>query len=952
MGNRNAFTYTASSSGRFLPDGLYEGDLESFTRTTYTADTGGATGNTYIRERGFAGGVTTATVKENGYISRNDSAASGFTTGEYSVLSSGDTINQFTSFVRRNSIKDTGGVTTITDSTSQAETTDTYNGTGFSYTRKNKTESAIQSGGVDLASNSGTTESDFFRYVVSRENNQVGNVYDSRLVESGASGSSKTYITYLINPTTFESGLEQTQYKSEEYLFSQVQSAGGHANTYVFSKDLISVDVTSDDKTAIWTSATSEGNIRQTNTIGGTTWAQYIYYENFSTTYETTYGNATASPVSQSDGESGFSSTKDIGEGNSLPPINGVPSWITIQSTSGGSGGGSSNVLTVTIADNTGTEDRTGFVVFGGVTSPATTEEIEENDGFTTFQRYLGASTYEATTTGLTQQYKLQQTTTTARSTIGNFFNEEVTQRYTSITSANTISQNIEKLITSTSARESWNDRRGFVLLSFNYITDSTLSAVGGVLGFVPNQKLPLSGTESREGAISNAQSYYYHDGELISLDDYSFSSTHGTGDIPTVEYSRRNDLETVSTQVDYIDDDNDISEEYSYWAAAGNQSSRYRSHGFLGSTYNTRSITTNSVNITWGSTGTKTTTFLSTPTAPSTYEGLASPILTRTDSVVTSSFEQLDTYLGESSTHTIKLSNYDESSYYTTWTESVATQGGSNISWEGIIRLPNKTAFDAVYLAYNFAYANTYQSQFLRGAGGIAFATETNTNRKSRDNLSPPRIKYTEWYLATTQVSTDVTIYTKSTRTGESWYIPDVSETSRLNSLIYFPENTNVEIVDNRNNAMSFDQNGKITQIVGATLTWTTDSDNLTRSTTSNFLKILETQGGLEAMTRPKSTTGAGAAMGTNGTVFGGNSEYDEGGAIYLHGGCTITAYDADGGSTLLSNSDASRVTSTLAKGKGMLSLAATENYLASADSRKNNYFVTGIASPSRTFD
>ena len=74
MGNRNAFTYTASSSGRFLPDGLYEGDLESFTRTTYTADTGGATGNTYIRERGFAGGVTTATVKENGYISRNDSA--------------------------------------------------------------------------------------------------------------------------------------------------------------------------------------------------------------------------------------------------------------------------------------------------------------------------------------------------------------------------------------------------------------------------------------------------------------------------------------------------------------------------------------------------------------------------------------------------------------------------------------------------------------------------------------------------------------------------------------------------------------------------------------------------------------------------------------------------------------------------------------------------------------
>ena len=253
-----------------------------------------------------------------------------------------------------------------------------------------------------------------------------------------------------------------------------------------------------------------------------------------------------------------------------------------------------------------------------------------------------------------------------------------------------------------------------------------------------------------------------------------------------------------------------------------------------------------------------------------------------------------------------------------------------------------------------NIALANTYVSynKYKINNGEIAFVTETDTNRQSRDKLSPPRIRYTEWYLATTRVSNNVTIYTKSTRTDESWYMPDVLERSmpRLNDLIYFPENTNLEIVENRKNSMSFDQDGDITQIVGATFTWTTDSDDLTRSTTSNFIKILETKGGLEKMTNPKTAKAYLANSGRYQTIFGGNNAYDENGAILLKGNCTLTVYDIDGGSTLLTNNPSGGTLdtiSTLKKGAGMLSFDVNEAYIAKPHPYKNNYMQTSRLRP-----
>ena len=944
MGQRNAFTYVASSSGRLMPDTFWTRDLQSFTTSSsFSNNNGGGAANTYTNERGFAGGVTTQTVREQGLVSINNTYQSGITNHRSSGLWSGDTFNSFRSYDDRNDIKDTGGVTTSTESYSQADTTD--HETGFSYTRRNETNSAVQSGGLDLVSNSGTTERDYFRLVISSEQNRVGRVYDSRLVKSGASGRSVTFIT--VDSEGNNSGIEQTAFKSGEYFFSQVQSAGGYARTYAASKLTISAEVTGDDNTAEWSSEQSEGIIDQTNTIGGTTWFQRNFHENFTTTFETTYGNASGSPVSQSEGEAGFSSTKDIGSSNSLPPINGLPSWISIQSTSGGTGGGSSNILTVTIADNTGTADRTGYAIFGGITEPGQTEVINETITDTTFAKLMGASTFAQNTTGLTTRLKNQATTKTYRSTIGTFFNEEVTRRYTSSTPTDYIEQDIEARITSRAGLESWRDPREPVRLSFKYIIDSTFSAIGGVKGFIPNEKIEISGTVTRAGLVNDAQSYYHYDGETVSYDDYPLYSTHGTGDQVTASYSYNNYTESTETEADVFGDD--ISEDYSYWRRDQiNYTTRYRSNGFLDLTENTYSLTTNSRIIIWDytSAGTRATT----PTTTLSYGALLQPTFARTDYPSSHTFQELRTYLGQSSTDTITVLGYFRTSYSTAQ-QVVSSKAGENISWSSIVKLENQTAFDSLFMSANIAYANTYESYHpysqYGGESEIAFATETNTNRESRDKLSPPRIRYTEWYLATTLVSSNVTIYTKSTRTDESWYIPDVSETSRLNGLIYFPENTNVEIVDKRHNAMSFDQNGKITQIVGATFTWTTNSDNLTRSTTSNFLKILETKGGLEKMTNPKSISLGAAASGRYQTIFGGNNEYDENGAILLHEGCTITAYDVDGGSTLLSNSNPTRITSTLKKGAGMLSFDATENYAARPGLRKNEYLQTSRLRP-----
>jgi hypothetical protein len=99
--------------------------------------------------------------------------------------------------------------------------------------------------------------------------------------------------------------------------------------------------------------------------------------------------------------------------------------------------------------------------------------------------------------------------------------------------------------------------------------------------------------------------------------------------------------------------------------------------------------------------------------------------------------------------------------------------------------------------------------------------------------------------------------------------------------------------------------------------------------------------------MTNPKSISLGGAASGRYQTIFGGNNEYDENGAILLNEGCTITAYDVYGGSTLLSNSNPTRITSTLKKGAGMLSFDANENYAAKPGHRKNAYLQTSRLRP-----
>jgi hypothetical protein len=281
-----------------------------------------------------------------------------------------------------------------------------------------------------------------------------------------------------------------------------------------------------------------------------------------------------------------------------------------------------------------------------------------------------------------------------------------------------------------------------------------------------------------------------------------------------------------------------------------------------------------------------------------------------------------------------------------------------------------DRSAFDSPRISPNLAQLLSYKSHdeyYKNGMPEVAFATETATNRESRDKLSPPEIRYTEWYLASSVVSDDVTINTKSSRTDSSYYIPDAglpAETSALNNLFYFPKDDNVEIVDNKTNSMSFDNDGDITQIAKGHFTWTTDTDDSVRSTSSKFLKILELKGGLIKLTNPKSYLEDGARSGRYQYVFGGNNEYDENGTILLRGDASVTVFDQSDGSTILEQSlSASEADKTynLAKGKGILSLSAPEkrvlvpfvykNQPLQTSRNRPEFFVPSFTSPTGSY-
>ena len=955
MGRRLDFTYIANESGYPKPDSLYAGDKYSYIQTS-TAEFGspvnGGLTSAAIVSLGFNDGWQTEINSSREQFTSNDTAVAANSESEYRLERSGDSTSKSSSYSSYRNVKQTGGITTHTFTFTASGTTE-FAEDSYSLNVKSGSTEQIQSGGIYTATGSGSSEENLTLSIHSKENAKQGGSFFSGYTEYEKRSFTTQFETY--DTDNNESGTESKLYKTDNYLVSRVNSSGGYNYTTLYSARIVTAEPTGDAGSAIWTIQSSSAQIDEDNTVGGTTYAQSIYFENATTTYQTTYGNATLNTLSQSAGDTGESYTRDVGSDQSIPPINDLPSWVTIQSTSDGF----TNILTVTIAPNTETDDREATAIFGGVNNSGTTNEIIETLSSNEFIKQVGASTFDAITTGTTTRAANQSTTSTKNSTLGVFFSETITRLSTYYLRTDTIEQTRDsKILSKSGGYDSFNDPRSLVNSGRIFITDRTYSAKGGVLGWISNNQIKISGTITTSYLLNDAVPSYNFDGasESYKFEEHSFS--RGSGDstdtsIPRYSFTVTNPA-TESTISSTVADFELVSEDYTYYQRTNGDGTRPFSFGWLGQTQPRLEISTTSREIIWQSTSERPLESPSTSTELVEFNTIGRLIFTTTNNIG-ATYDNIRILKGKSSIETYNATSFTEVS--TTVTQFLPfALNIRNFTIRQEFPVLDRSAFDSPRVSPNLAQLLSYKSHdeyYKNGMPEVAFATETATNRESRDKLSPPEIRYTEWYLASSVVSDDVTINTKSSRTDSSYYIPDAGfpdETSALNNLFYFPKDDNVEIVDNKTNSMSFDDDGDITQIAKGHLTWTTDTDDLVRSTSSKFLKILELKGGLIKLTNPKSYLEDGARSGRYQYVFGGNNEYDENGTILLKGDASVTVFDQSNGSTILEQSLAASEadkTYTLAKGKGMLSLSAPEKRVLVPFVYKNQPLQTSRNSP-----
>ena len=572
------------------------------------------------------------------------------------------------------------------------------------------------------------------------------------------------------------------------------------------------------------------------------------------------------------------------------------------------------NATSTTNSSNIATSEYTGnTVTFSSETS-------------NTFAAFVTVNSKIVNTTSDITNSVYQSTTLTSSQNLGSFFNQQVTQRYTRISSADTIEQSSYGQITTTAPTDSWDDTK------YDFLTDKTILATGGVYGFIPNLKQSISDSFTISTKLSEADSSYVLDGESwIPLNEI-LSSTRGT---ETSQQSITLSTTVTLTEtigIDYTFTDRNLSDTYSYYKSGGQTGTNYLKNGYLGATIITADLTTGSINIYWGQSSSSSTEGRA--TTDSTYDRIDSPSI-QTSVIYTSSTTAMGSYFGSEEVSTYVRSSISNIS--STSSSYISTRNGSNITWQSLDNRTLYGQFDRLSLKAIQISAASYESMNFAN-GEKPFCSVTNTNRQSRNKATPPDIDYKEFFLTTTVDSDSVTKYSQSTRTADSWFIPQ-ARSSSINGMIYVPKDENFEIIDHGTNTMSFSGNNQNTQIVQ--VTFSNVSSGLTRSTISKFVRFFTVGGGLQTKDQPKSFSQTGF-LSFSPEIMGGDNAYSDNGTAFLYKDCTATILDISGGSTVFTNkeSDNNFTSSTLPT--GMVYISAKDQLFRVSDNFKNNYILT----------
>lgn len=529
------------------------------------------------------------------------------------------------------------------------------------------------------------------------------------------------------------------------------------------------------------------------------------------------------------------------------------------------------------------------------------------------------------TTGGITSPVN-QTTTTTSSQNLGTFFGQSITQRYTRISSTDTIEQSSYGAIPTTAPTDSWDDTK------YDFLTDKTILATGGVYGFIPNLKQSIIDSFTISTKLSEADSSYVLDGESwIPLNEI-LSSTRGTETSQQSITLSTKSLLTETNEINYTYTDRNLSDTYSYYKSGGQTGTNYLKNGYLGATIVTADLTTSSINIYWGQSSSSS--ISERATTNTTYDRIDSPSI-ETSLISSSSTTVMGSYFGSEEVSTYVRSSI---SYFpSTSALYISTRNGSNITWQSLDNRTLYGQFDRLSLKAISISAGSYESMNFAN-GEKPFCSVTNTNRQSRDKASPPDVDYLEFFLTTTVDSDSVTKYSQSTRTADSWFIPQ-ARSSSINGMIYVPKDENFEIIDHGTNTMSFSGNNQNTQIVQ--VTFSNVSSGLTRSTISKFVRFFTVGGGLQTRDQPKSFSQTGF-LSFSPEIMGGDNAYSDNGTAFLNEDCTATIFDISGGSSVYTNKESENEFTSSTLPTGMIYISAKDQLFRVSDNFKNNYILT----------
>lgn len=871
MGSRNAFTFVASSSGYLKPASLYSG--ESYERSSFYTDEGTDTDNPF--------GVSAHSKYTN-----EGGGADGFrsfseATSELSTSSNTDVTFGSSNSSAITSSDNTSTFSSFSSSQNQSQFTDsnTISTDSVLITRtkydngEEITTYSYKSGGTTTLANLRNTLLDGSSSGSTFQGNNSYSYVSSGSVNNGSisivSATSSSALS-IVSIDTIDTNGENSGYDEHRYSTSYYEL-------------LQTISDGNDVNYASGLSSTITANPNSDNQA------------TYTTLFETRYSNE----INENGGETYSLEYRYDGS--------------TIASETQ-SDGGSTTFSTSEVTDYTGQ-----------------TNSDEGSSSGTTLVNATG--TKNVNSTGQSTREVLTAETGTSSSILGTFFDQEVTQRYTYIDygeltdldPTNTAEQSRYGIITTTSATEIWDN------LNFDFLIDKTLSAAGGVYGFLSNNKESVENTYSTSTALSDIEDSYFLEGQSWMPLTLSVSSTRGTDTtMPSMTYPVTTRLDTTTRT---FNAKINSSIEYSYYKIGTQTGSNYASNGFLDETIITRDLTTNSSSIFIDQISASDFSYF--PTTTTVREVKTTPTIETTLQTIFDS-SGIGTYFdGE---QILTYNKYTTSSSHYTQETTVGTLIdviGRYVSYSKTINTIKPDAFDSFNLRQNEIDAMSYRSMpFLYDEK--AFCSVTNTDRQSRDKASPPDVDYKEFFLTTTVDSNSVTRYSQTTRTAEGWFIPQAQESS-INGMIYFPKSENFEIVDHGTNTMSFSENNQNTQIVQ--VTFSTVSDGLTRSTTSQFARFL-TVGSLQSRDHPKSFS-YNVVNYKNPKFFGGNNEYSGEGIAYLQGYCDATAFDISGGSTVFANDESIHATSSTLT-TGIVSISSPEKIVVEKAKFKNNYILT----------